>query len=60
VIYRISRVKDLASVDPAQKKALARQLAQMAGQEQFQAYLASLRSRTDVKIDRKKLEQGGS
>jgi peptidyl-prolyl cis-trans isomerase D len=60
VIYRISRVKDVETVDPAQKKALARQLAQMAGQEQFQAYLASLRSRTDVKIDRKKLEQGGS
>lgn len=60
VIYRISSVKDIAQVDPAQKKALARQLGQMAGQEQFQAFLASLKGRTDVKIDRKKLEQGGS
>jgi peptidyl-prolyl cis-trans isomerase D len=60
VVYRISRVNDVAAVDPARKKALARQLAQTAGQEQFQAYIASLRNRTDVKIDRKKLEQGGS
>ncbi len=58
VVYRITRVKDVTQVDPAQKKALAKQLAQMAGQEQYQAYLASLRERTDVKIDRKKLDQG--
>jgi hypothetical protein len=30
----------------------------MLGQEQYLAYLASLRDRADVKIDKKKLEQG--
>jgi len=59
VIYRISKVKDVGDIDPAQKKALARQLAQMAGQEQYQAFISSLRERADVKIDHKKLEQGG-
>lgn len=58
VVYRITRIKDVTQVDPEQKKALAKQLAQMVGQEQYQAYLAGLRERTDVKIDRKKLDQG--
>jgi peptidyl-prolyl cis-trans isomerase D len=58
VVYRISKVRDVGDIDPAQKKALARQLAQMAGQEQYQAYVTSLRERANVKIDRKKLEQG--
>ena len=36
VIYRISKVKDVTQIDAAQSKALARQLAQMIGQEQYQ------------------------
>ncbi len=58
VIYRITEVKDVAEVNPEQRKALAKQLTQMIGQEQYIAYLASLRERADVKIDKKKLEQG--
>jgi peptidyl-prolyl cis-trans isomerase D len=58
VIYRVTKVKDVAETSPEQRKALAKQLAQMIGQEQYIAYLASLRERADVKIDRKKLEQG--
>jgi peptidyl-prolyl cis-trans isomerase D len=58
VIYRITKVKEAGTIDPAQRKALARQLAQMVGQEQYIAYLASLRQRSDVKINQKKLEQG--
>ena len=58
VIYRISKVKDLTDTTPEQRKALAKQLAQMIGQEQYIAYLASLRERADVKIDKRKLEQG--
>jgi len=58
VVYRISKVKDVTQVDPAQRKALAKQLAQMAGQEQYQAYLSSLREQANVKIDRKKLDTG--
>lgn len=58
VIYRVTRVKDVADVNPEQRKALAKQLVQMIGQEQYIAYLASLRERADVKVDRKKLDQG--
>jgi len=58
VIYRITKVKDVAETNPEQRKALAKQLTQMIGQEQYIAYLASLRERADVKIDRKRLEQG--
>jgi peptidyl-prolyl cis-trans isomerase D len=58
VVYRITKVKDVTAVDPQQRKALGKQLADMAGQEQYAAYLASLRERADVKIDRKRLEQG--
>jgi len=58
VIYRITKVKDITETSPEQRKALAKQLTQMIGQEQYIAYLASLRERADVKIDKKKLEQG--
>jgi len=58
VVYRITRVKDVTAVDPEQRKALGKQLAEMVGQEQYGAYLASLRERADVKVDRRKLEQG--
>ncbi len=58
VIYRVTKVKDVAEISAEQRKALAKQLAQMIGQEQYIAYVASLRERADVKIDKKKLEQG--
>ncbi len=58
VIYRITKVKDVSAIDPQQRKALGKQLAEMVGQEQYAAYLSSLRERVDVKIDRKRLEQG--
>jgi peptidyl-prolyl cis-trans isomerase D len=58
VIYRITKVKDVTGTNPEQRKALAKQLNQMIGQEQYIAYLASLREQADVKIDNKKLEQG--
>ncbi len=58
VVYRITKVKDVTAIDPEQRKTLGKQLAEMVGQEQYLAYLASLRERADVKIDRKKLEQG--
>ena len=58
VIYRVTQVKDVAETTGEQRKALAKQLAQMIGQEQYIAYVASLRERADVKIDKKKLEQG--
>jgi peptidyl-prolyl cis-trans isomerase D len=58
VIYRITKVTDGPATTVEQRNALAKQLAQMVGQEQYIAYLASLRERADVKIDKKKLDQG--
>ena len=58
VIFRITKVKDVTEFTAEQRKALAKQLTQMIGQEQYIAYLASLRERADVKIDKKKLDQG--
>ncbi len=58
VIYRVSKVKDVTEVNAEQRKALAKQLTQMVGQEQYVAYLATLRERADVKIDKKKLGEG--
>ena len=57
-IYRITKVKDVTDTTPEQRKALAKQLTQMIGQEQYIAYLASLREHANVKVDRKKLDQG--
>jgi peptidyl-prolyl cis-trans isomerase D len=58
VIYRVTKIKDVVDTNPEQRKALAKQLTQMIGQEQYIAYLASLREHADVKIDKKKLDQG--
>ena len=58
VIYRVTKVTDGAATTVEQRNALAKQLAQMIGQEQYSAYLASLRERADVKIDKKKLGEG--
>jgi peptidyl-prolyl cis-trans isomerase D len=58
VIYRVTKVKDVTQTSPEQRKALAKQLTQMIGQEQYIAYLASLRERADVKIDKTKLDHG--
>ncbi len=58
VIYRVTKVKEAPAVTAEQREALAKSLAQMIGQEQYIAYLASLRERADVKLDKKKLEQG--
>ena len=56
VIYRITKVNDVKEVGTEQRKALAKQLTQMVAQDQYQAYVASLRERANVTIDKKKLE----
>jgi peptidyl-prolyl cis-trans isomerase D len=58
VIYRISRVEDVESVSPEQIKGASAQISQIAAQEQFAAFLASLRERAGVKVDPKKLLGG--
>jgi peptidyl-prolyl cis-trans isomerase D len=56
VIYRITRVEDLASISPEQIKSATGQLAQLAAQDQFEALVASLRQRAGVRIDKSKLQ----
>jgi peptidyl-prolyl cis-trans isomerase D len=59
VLYRVSKVIDVDSIDPVQRKGLAQQLNPMAGQEAMAARLSSLKQKADVKIDDKKLDKAG-
>ena len=56
VIYRITKVNEVKEVGAEQRKALAKQLTQMIAQDQYLAYVASLRERANVIVDKKKLE----
>ena len=57
VVYRVSKVVDVDTVGPEQRKAIAAQLDGIAGQEILQARINHLKSKADVRIDAKKLEQ---
>ncbi len=61
VIYRISKVQDVASVSPDQLRTASRQLSQIVQQEQYAAFVASLRERADVRVREDKVlpEQAG-
>ena len=50
MLLKVSRVVDAQKVDNAQQKALADGLAQVAGEEQFAAYIASLKQKASVKL----------
>src|SRR3954451_20275451 len=57
VIYRVSKVVDVDTVDPEQRKQIAKQLEPIAGQETLAARIGSLKQNAGVKIDEKKLEK---
>lgn len=57
VIYRISRIVDVATVDAEARKMLARQLEQMFGVEAEAARLSGLKAGTKVKINEKAIEK---
>jgi peptidyl-prolyl cis-trans isomerase D len=59
VIYRISRIVDVETVDAEARKTLARQLDQVVGMEAETARLNGLKQRTDVKINPKAIEKSG-
>ncbi len=59
VLYRISKVVDGESIDPQQRKALAKQLDPLAGQESLEARMSDLKQKADVKVDEKKIEKAG-
>jgi len=57
VLYRISKVIDNENIDPQQRKALAKELDPMAGQEAMAARMSDLKQKADVKVDEKKIEK---
>jgi peptidyl-prolyl cis-trans isomerase D len=56
VIYRVSKVQDVQSVNPDQIKAAGNQIAQLAAQQQFAALVASMREGAKIRIDKSKLQ----
>ncbi len=57
VLFKIIRVQEADRIDEAKRKDLTNQLVQLIAQEQFSAYLASLRQKTEVKINQQQLEK---
>jgi peptidyl-prolyl cis-trans isomerase D len=57
VLLRVSRVVEPEKTDRAQAKSLNEGLAQVIGEEQFNAYLASLKAKAKVKIDKEQFEK---
>ena len=58
-LYRISRVIDAPPADGARQKNLTDQLARQAAQQDYAAYLASLRAGAKVEINKASLEKKG-
>jgi peptidyl-prolyl cis-trans isomerase D len=56
-MIRITRVVEPEKIDEEKEKNLATAMQQAAGQEQFSAYLASLKQRSDVKIRKEQLAE---
>jgi len=57
MVLRISKVVDASSVDRAQQKSLGEGLAQLLGEEHFAAYMASLKQKTKVRINKEAIER---
>jgi peptidyl-prolyl cis-trans isomerase D len=57
LIYRVSRIVDVATVDAEARKMLARQLEQVLGMEAETARLNGLKQRTNVEINQKAIEK---
>jgi len=57
VLLKITRVQETDRNDEAQRKDLTEQLRQLVARDRFSAYLASLRQKTEVKINQEQLEK---
>jgi peptidyl-prolyl cis-trans isomerase D len=58
-LYRISRVIDAPPADEATQKNMREQLARQAAQQDYAAYLASLRAAAKIEINKANLEKKG-
>ncbi len=57
VLLKITRVVDNEAVDIAKRKGISEELRQLLGQEQLNAYIASLKLKGDVKVQPDRLER---
>jgi len=57
VLLKITRVVEAEGVDAARRKAASEELRQMLGQEEFDAYVSSLKLRADIKVQKERLEK---
>ena len=57
VLLKITRVVEAEAVDVARRKAASAELRQMLGQEEFEAYVASLKLRADINVKQERLEK---
>jgi peptidyl-prolyl cis-trans isomerase D len=57
VLIKVTRVISPEKVDRAQQKSLSEGLAQVIGEEQFKSYMASLKQKADVKLNREQIEK---
>lgn len=57
VIYRVSKVIEAPPIEAEQRKALSRQLSQIAAQQQFDAYMQTVKAGAGVEIDPTKVEK---
>jgi peptidyl-prolyl cis-trans isomerase D len=57
VLLRVTRIVEPEKIDRAQQNALSEGLAQVIGEEQFGAYLASLKEKSNVKLNKEHFER---
>ena len=57
VLLKITRVVDAEAVDSAKRKAASEELRKLLGQEELNAYVASLKLKSDVKVQQDQLEK---
>ena len=57
VLLKVTRVVDAETIDAAKRKAATDELRQLAGQEELNAYVGSLKLKADVKIMQDRLEK---
>lgn len=57
VLLKITRVVESEGVDVARRKAASEELRQLVGQEEFDAYVASLKRGADINVKKERLEK---
>ncbi len=57
LLYKITKVVEAPDLPPEEKKALAKQIAQVAAQQQWDAYLQAIKASAGVSIDTTKIER---